>query len=74
MIMRALRFAVIELLREYIDFKNITSYSELSKMLDELSSKSFLAEKWIENLIKPVFIMMMYLKAEREEDFGLHLA
>ena len=32
-----------------------------------------LAEHWIKNLIDPVFLMMKYLRAEREGEFGLHL-
>ena len=38
-----------------------------------LSSKSRLAKHWISNLINPVFLMMLYIRAEREADFSLHL-
>ena len=34
---------------------------------------SQLAKHWINNLIYPVFLMMMYIRAEREGEFGLHL-
>ena len=37
-----------------------------------LSDTSHLAKHWIKNLIYPVFLMMMYIRAERGE-FGLHL-
>ena len=29
---------------------------------------------WVTNLITPVFIMMMFVRAEREGDWSLHLA
>ena len=28
---------------------------------------------WIDNLVKPVFIMMVFVHAEREADWSLHL-
>ena len=37
-----------------------------------LSDISQLANHWIKNLIYPVFLMMMYVRAEREGEFGLH--
>ena len=55
--MRAWRLVVIELLRGYIN--DIRSYKELLCFLDTLSSHSILAEHWINNLIKPVLIMML---------------
>ena len=71
--MRALRLAAIEILRDHVDLENITGYDDLISALDSLSEKSILAEHWIENLIKPVLLMMMFVKAEREADFALHL-
>ena len=53
--------------------ENITGYDNLISALDSLSEKSILAEHKIENLIKPVLLMMMFVKAEREADFALHL-
>ena len=32
-----------------------------------------LAEHWIKNLVTPVLLMMMYIRAEREGEFLLHL-
>ena len=43
------------------------------KTFQTLSKKSRLAKQWIDNLIYPVFLMMMYIRAEREGEFGLHL-
>ena len=56
---RALRIVVIELLRPLIDVN--TCQDDFTATLQELSNKSKLAEHWIQNLIYPVFIMMMYI-------------
>ena len=69
--LRALRIVFLELLRGYID--EIHSYDELVRFIDMLSAQSVLAEHWVNNLIKPVLIMMLYVRAEREADFSLHL-
>ena len=61
---RALRIVVIELLRPLIDVN--TCQDDFTATLQELSNKSKLAEHWIQNLIYPVFIMMMYIRGERE--------
>ena len=42
-------------------------------MLEELSSKSNTAKLWVNVLIKPVFIMMKFIRAEQEGDWPLHL-
>ena len=68
---RALRFAVLELLRDFVD--DVTSYDELQIKLNDVSKKSILAEHWINNLIRPVFLMMLFIRAEREGEFPLHL-
>ena len=64
--------AAFETLHNHVDLGNITCYDGLS-VLESLSQKSNLVEHWIENLIKPVLLMMMFVKAEREGDFTLHL-
>ena len=68
---RALRMVVEELLREKIS--TFTSYDEMVEKLDEKASQSRTAKHWVSNLIKPVLIMMLYLRAEREGDWALHL-
>ena len=68
--MRALRFVVFELLYGLID--EVRSYEDFLLFLDELSAKSLLAEHWVKNLIKPVLLMMLYVRAEREGEFALH--
>ena len=68
---RALRIVVIELLRNII--KADTTQGDMISTFQTLSKKSILAKHWIDNLIYPVFLMMMYVRAEREGEFGLHL-
>ena len=66
----ALRFVAIEILRHIILDSPIVDV--FNNKLNELSGKSILADHWIKNLIRAVFIMLMYLCAERESDFALH--
>ena len=68
---RALRFVVIELLRGHMD--NMFKYDDLTKFLDDVSAKSRLAEHWVCNLIKSVLLIVLYVRAEREGEFALHL-
>ena len=68
---RALRFAVMELLKGFID--DIYSYEDLEKRMEYLAQNSMIAEYWINNLIRPVFLMMLFVRAEREGKFPLHL-
>ena len=68
---RALRFVCLELLRGHMD--NINSYHELEEWLKAMRKKSRLAELWIQNLINPVLLILLYLRAEREGEFALHL-
>ena len=60
---RALRFVVAELLHSHME--GMLKYHDLSKFL-EVSAKSNLAEHWVCNLIKPVLLMMLYVRAEKE--------
>ena len=68
---RAVRIVAIELLRAVI--KEDTTREDMISTFQSLSNSSQLAEHWIKNLIYPVFLMMMYIRAEREGEFGLHL-
>ena len=68
---RGLRIVVIELLRDVLDLN--LSLTKFDEWLVDLSSKSRLAKHWVSNLIHPVFLMMLYIRAEREGDFSLHL-
>ena len=68
---RALGFAMLELLRDYVG--EMKSFQDLAHFLDAYSSKSMLSEHWVDNLIRPVMLIMMYVYAEHEGDFSLHL-
>ena len=68
---RALRIVVIKLLRSIMN--NHTTEDQFYSTLNDLARKSKLAKHWIQNLIEPVFLMMMYVRAERESDIGLYL-
>ncbi|KAK3889055.1 hypothetical protein Pcinc_006931 [Petrolisthes cinctipes] len=68
---RALRLVVEEALRDTLS--SVSSYQEL---FDELSMKaeaSRTTKQWVNNLILPVFLMMIFVRAERESDWALHL-
>ena len=70
---RALRLVVEELLRGIIDETGSTCYSDLMKVLEHRATQSHTTKVWLENLITPVLIMMLFVRAEREGDWPLHL-
>ena len=67
---RALRIIVEELLRKELSSSDHCSYSQLVKTLQDKVSRT--QKLWIDNLIKPVFIIMLFIRAERG-DWPLHL-
>ena len=68
---RALRFVVVELLHGFID--DTFCREDLDQFLKEVASKSVLAEHWVNKLIKPVFLMILYIHTERKREFRLYL-
>jgi len=68
---RALRLLVEEVISSTV--KNVSSAKELIVSLDSKAERSKTAMLWVECLIKPVFLMMLYVRAEREADWPLHL-
>ena len=64
---RALRFAVMELLKGFID--DVYSYEDLEKRMEYLAQKSMIAEHWINNLIRAVFLMMLFVRADERGSF-----
>ena len=68
---RALRLVTEELLRETI--LNSEENIDLITHLDGIATQSRTFKLWIDNLIKPVLLMMMFIRAEREADWPLHL-
>ena len=59
------------LLRPYL--KDIHCIKDLTNFLDNSSHWSPTSKLWVDCLIKPVFYMMLYIRAERESDWLLHL-
>ena len=68
---RALRMVMIELLRNCLP--SLESYHELDTWLNQISKQSPLACHWVHNFIKPLFMILSYIRAEREGNFALHL-
>ena len=60
---RALRMVAEELLQPII--QGAGSHEDLVSILEKEATNST-AKVWVENLIKPVLIMMIYVRAERE--------
>ena len=71
---RAMRLVVEELLRGTMNDDNVTTMNELLSRLEKAASVSKTSKLWVDCFIKPVFIMMLYVRAEREGDWPLHLA
>ena len=65
---RALRMVVEKLLRLYIS--NIHDKNDMDKFLEDISQKSKTAKA---NLIKVMFLVMMFKRAECEGDWPLDL-
>ena len=71
---RVLRLLTEKLLRGVIiDMNDSESYSDLMQILDEWAIQSSTTRFWVYNIIEPVFIMMMFVRSEREADWPLHL-
>ena len=69
---RAMRLVVEELLRSMMSNGNITTMEELLVRPDNAASASKTSKLWVDYFIKPVFTMMLYLRAERKGDWPLH--
>ena len=68
---RALRMVTEVLLSNIIN--NVHTHSDLMDILEDNATKSRTTKLWLDNLIKPVFLIMMFVRAEREADWPLHL-
>ncbi|KAJ4944771.1 hypothetical protein JOQ06_013311 [Pogonophryne albipinna] len=70
---RALRMMAEEVLRSVIMDGHFQKADDLMRALDQIASQSRTAKLWVEVLVKPVLLMMSYIRAEREGDWLLHL-
>ena len=71
---RALRIVAEELLRDVIDPHNFETTDDLLESLNENLKESKTSRVWINNFLKPLFIAMRFVRAERECEFLLHLS
>ena len=61
---RALTLLAEELLRPVLKGHSVGSMTELQAVLLIISTKSRTAKLWIDFVITPVFLIMLYLRAE----------
>ena len=73
---RALRLLTEELLRPVLEKHNarLTSMDDLENVLDELADQSRTTKMWVDNVIKPTFLMMRFCRASHKGDWPLHIA
>ena len=71
--MRAMRMVAEELLRDIVGKGQLKDHNDFMTVLDDLAAKSRTAKMWVDAFIKPVLTMMLYVRAEREGDWPLHL-
>ena len=69
---RALRLVAEELLSDIFK-EDISNYNDLISTLEDVGSSSRTAKFWLDVVVKPVFIMIKFLRAAREADSPLHL-
>ena len=70
---RAFRLLAEELLRPIVETRNLACFSDLQGVLDDIAARSKTSKVWIDCFIRCVCIMMMFVRAEREGDWALHL-
>ena len=70
---RAFRMLVEELLRPVFVKHHLECMSGLLQALDNTASQSRTTKLWVDCLIKPVFVILKYIRAERGADWALHL-
>ena len=62
-----------KLLRQLFTQEELFRYGDLNVLLEPISEQCRIIKLWVDCLIKAVFIMMLYVRAEREADWPLHL-
>ena len=70
---RALRMLAEEVLRRIFEEHRLESKQDLMKVLEDRASRSKTVKLWVDMLIKPIFIIMLFVRSEREGDWLLHL-
>ena len=70
---RAMRLVAEAVLQSTLQDQVPETAEGMVKILDKLASQSKTTQLWVDVFLKPVFIMMIYVRAEREGDWPLHL-
>ncbi|KAL8583211.1 hypothetical protein ACOMHN_053724 [Nucella lapillus] len=70
--LRALRMVVEVILEPILEDPSVQCYDDLMENLENRARKSRTCRLWLDCLIKPTFIMMAFVRAEREADWSLH--
>ena len=65
---RALRMLVEELIRTFFQTQNMLCMDDPQHALNDTASHSRTAKLWVNCVIKPVFAITKYVRAERETD------
>ncbi|KAK2144992.1 hypothetical protein LSH36_713g01032 [Paralvinella palmiformis] len=68
---RALRMVTQELLRDIL--QPYDCHTDMMVLLEEIAPRSRTVELWLDNLVMPTLILMLFVRAEREADWPLHL-
>ena len=63
---RALRLVVEELLRPLLLDPDVQSMAQLKAKLDQYRAMSMTAKQWVDCLIQPILIILLFVRAERE--------
>ena len=71
--MRDIRMVAEELLRDILGKGQLKDHDDFMTVLDDLTTKNRTTKMWVDAFIKPVLTMMLYVRAEREGDWPLHL-
>ena len=69
---RALRMMLEEIIG--VTIEDINSYDELTTELNKMAAKSNTAKVWIDGFVGPMLTIFLYIRAEREGEWVLHLA
>ena len=71
--LRALRMVVEVILEPILEDPSVQCYDDLMENLENRAKKSRTCRLWLDCLIKPMLIMMAFVRAEREADWPLHV-
>ena len=72
--LRALRMVVEVILEPLLQLDRVNCHQDLMQVLEERARDSKTSKLWLDCLLKPVFLAMDFIRAEREGDFPLHVA